>query len=188
MLNSLIGIIASSGAGGVANSYESISTVTVGASSVGSITFSSIPSTYQHLQIRGISRNTNAGTFQQLQGRLNSDTGSNYASHVIQGDGSSAGTLAYSGITVFVAGQSVGSTGTANAFGVSVTDLLDYKDTNKYKTIRSLSGQDRNGGGTVLLTSGLWMNTAAVTSITLFPSTSDSFTQYSSFALYGIKG
>ena len=40
----------------VLNSYESIATVTVGAGGTSTITFSSIPTGYTHLQIRGIAQ------------------------------------------------------------------------------------------------------------------------------------
>jgi len=79
------------------------------------------------------------------------------------------------------------SSTTASIFGVTVTDILDYKDTNKYTTIRVLTGYDTNGAGDVLLYSGNWRSTSAVTSIVLFPA-SGNFNQYSQFALYGIKG
>jgi hypothetical protein len=67
-------------------------------------------------------------------------------------------------------------------------DILDYTSTNKNKTVRSLGGFDRNGGGIITLSSSLWFKTPeAITSIRLKPQSS-SWTQYSSFALYGIKG
>jgi hypothetical protein len=74
----------------------------------------------------------------------------------------------------------------ANTFGTFILDILDYKDTNKYKTARSLDGSDANGSGEISLRSGSWRNTAAITSITLTP-TGTGIAQYSSFALYGIK-
>jgi len=75
---------------------------------------------------------------------------------------------------------------------VTVIDILDYQNTSKNKTIRGLSGQDGNASGTatnwrIQLSSGAWYNSSAVTSITIFVPTW-TLGQYSSFALYGIKG
>jgi hypothetical protein len=82
----------------------------------------------------------------------------------------------------------VGSTGTANAFGVSVVDILDYADTNKFKTFRSLAGQDQNNtSGRIALVSGLYRSTSAITTLDLNLE-SGLWGQYSSIALYGIKG
>jgi hypothetical protein len=64
---------------------------------------------------------------------------------------------------------------------------LDYTNTNKNKTARSLWGYDANGSGYVGLYSGLWRNTSAINRIDYVPA-SGTFPQYSSFALYGIKG
>jgi hypothetical protein len=81
-----------------------------------------------------------------------------------------------------------GSAGISAApiFRASVLDILDYSNTNKYKTLRALDAGDSNGSGNMEILSNLWMNTAAITSITLTLD-SGNFTQYSSFALYGIK-
>jgi hypothetical protein len=76
----------------------------------------------------------------------------------------------------------------ANVFGGVVIDILDYKNTNKYKTVRILSGTEyNNSNGGVSFNSGLWQNTDAITTITLQPSGAN-FAEYSQFALYGIKG
>ena len=182
MLSPLIGIIASSGGvAAAASSYESIATSTVGSGGAASITFTSISSNYTHLQIRAIGKPTSSGG-QEILFTLNGDTGSNYNSHQLYGSGSSAvanakGTSANAWLTYWDNAQ----------FGSFVTDILDYKDTNKYTTTRSLGGHDLNGSGFILFRSGLWMNTAAVTSISIFAS-SGNLAEYSQFALYGIKG
>jgi hypothetical protein len=80
------------------------------------------------------------------------------------------------------------TTDTANAFGVTIIDFLDYSNTNKYKTTRALGGRDLNGSGGIALTSNLWQNTAAINTIVLNPDPSGSFVEYTQFALYGIKG
>jgi hypothetical protein len=177
----IIGVIDSAKSGNLyAASYESISTVTVGAGGASSIVFNSIPATYTHLQIRGISKMSSGAS---LYGQLNSDTGSNYARHYINGSGSGAASGGNSSFSNMFFGSTANATST---FGANIIDILDYTNTNKYKTTRSLSGNDANGSGFVQFMSGLWMNTAAVTTITI---TGDSnFDQYSSFALYGIKG
>ena len=77
---------------------------------------------------------------------------------------------------------------TANAFAVCVIDILDYANGNKYKTIRTIGGYDINGGGQEGLFSNLWKNTNAITDITIKVVGGSNFAQYSSFALYGIKG
>jgi len=190
LLNVISGLLA----GGVAastNSYESIATVTVGSGGSSTITFSSIPSTYKHLQIRAIARETDAsGGIQISQMRFNGDSGNNYARHRVGGNGSSASATAASSVSSIWVCAMWSSADLANDFGAAVIDILDYANTSKNKTVRSLEGLDNNGGGVageVSLRSGLWQSTSAVTSITL-TSTATGYTQYSSFALYGIKG
>jgi len=189
MISSLIGIIASSGGVAETNSYESISTTTVGAGGVSSVTFSSIPSTYQHLQIRCLVKDTGTtyGTGLQVSLRMNSDSGSNYTYHNLKGQGSSASAGGTGNGSQLYNGYYPGSLSNTSSFGVIVMDILDYGDTNKFKTARALSGDDLNGSGTVALTSGSWRSTSAITSIQLLPN-DVAFAQYSSFALYGIKG
>ena len=180
----ILGIYASQISGHLGNpSYESIQTVTVGAGGTSSISFTSIPSTYKHLQIRGIALNTGQDT---LFIAYNSDTtGSNYRDHQMGGNGTGS-PFAYSNAGVNGGGGGIGltsqTTGAAN-----IIDILDYTNTNKYKTARCLWGVDRNGAGSVGLYSGLWMSTSAISSITLSTFTYP-FSQYSQFALYGVKG
>lgn len=171
-----------------AGAYESIATTTVGAGGAATISFTSIPSTYQHLQIRLMARGNNANTYDSFLLRANSDTGSNYTFHSIIGDGSTAFTSQVNPYSGFRGGEITGATATSGIFGVSVVDLLDYANTSKNKTMRMLGGNDRNGGGALGLNSGAWLNTAAVTRIDITPVFGSSFVQYSSFALYGIRG
>ena len=176
-------------------SYESIQTYTVGSGGESSVTFSSIPSGYKHLQLRILGQ-TNRGTYgiDQMYMRFNGDTASNYSWHTLVGQGSGTPTAqANANSTVMQVGEGSIGTTTGGTFGGCVVDVLDYLDTNKYKTIRGLSGVDINGtiagyGGWITLSSGNWRSTSAVTSLVLTPAVGSLFTQYSSFALYGIKG
>jgi hypothetical protein len=176
------------------SSYESISTVTVGAGGASSITFSSIPSTYTHLQIRMSARsdraNSGANTvFAYANGDEAPSATTNYYSHYLAGDGSSASAGALSSANPgygFYFGFAIGANATNN-ISPGVIDILDYANTNKYKVSRSLAGTDNNGSGYLGLFSSVWSNTAAITSLKLV-CYSYNFTQYSSFALYGIKG
>ena len=163
-------------------SYESIATVTVGSGGSATVSFTSIPATYTHLQIRGIAR---ADTNVTLGLQFNSDTGNNYSRHYINGNGASVG----AGGSANNNSAYVGTAATAtSAFGANIIDILDYANTNKYKTTRTLSGGDNNGSGFVQFMSGNWRNTNAVTSIDIFQVNGDTLTQYTQFALYGIKG
>ena len=186
MLNTILGSLSS---GVVANSYESIATVVVGSGGQATVSFTSIPSTYTHLQIRFLSRSTfnNGGSGVNCYYTLNGDATNNYSAHALRGDGAtvfangaaSQGAM-YPGTTVADAGTS------ANIFGSGILDILDYAQTTKYKTARLLNGFDRNGGGSVAFSSGNWRSTSAITTVTL--ATDGNWAEYSSFALYGIRG
>jgi len=172
----------------LAGDYQSIQTVTVGSGGSATITFSSIPATFKHLQIRYMARTNRAATQDFLLTRFNSDTGSNYSYHQLAGDGSSAASGAGTTQTSMQSGITAGGSTTASIFGAGFIDILDYADTNKYKTLRTLDGMDRNGAGQVEIYSGNWRSTSAVSTITITSFGSANFVEYSSFALFGIKG
>ncbi len=194
MLNQ-IAAIHGTGAPAVTSSYESIATVTVGAGGASTVSFSSIANTYKHLQVRFIAQ-TNRGTYGTDNilirvGNGSIDTGSNYSFHALTGDGASATAGAGTSTTQFLA-QASGSAATST-YGAGVMDLLEYANTNINKTARILSGADHNGtiagyGGQIVFSSGNWRSTSAITTIQFRPEFGSLFTQYSSFALYGIKG
>jgi hypothetical protein len=159
--------------------YESIQTVTVGAGGQSTITFSSIPQTYTHLQLRATNRSGGARV------RFNSDTNTNYVRHYLYGNGTSVFSGGQTGQTSASIIDSIGAA--TNFFNVGILDILDYTNPNKYKTMRCLTGfEDATGSNCeTFLFSGLWLSTSAVNTITLTGSADTS--QYSSFALYGIK-
>ena len=150
-----------SGATGISlaldNNYmEPIATTLVGSGGVNTVIFNDIPQTYTHLQLRGITRTNRTASPAQdaLRVQFNSDAGTNYSHHYLLGDGSSASAGANTSTSyIFIDGISNNSA-SSNVFGVFVIDLLDYKNTNKNKTLRALSGWDNNGAGIVWFESG----------------------------------
>lgn len=162
--------------------------VTVGAGGIGGITFSSIPQTYQHLHLRMVGRSTESGSSKSsLYMAANADYNLNYAYHWLTGNGSaaSASGAANGGIAAAFSALTGASAG-ASTFGVVVVDILEYRSTTKFKTFRSLSGNDNNGSGEVSLTSSVWMSTAAITSLVL--STNFNLAQHTVASLYGVVG
>lgn len=158
--------------------------ITVGPAGASSVSFTNIPGTYSHLQIRGIFRATSSGTTPLI--RLNSDTGSNYAWHRLQGNGTAASAQGYSSQTNVQFLASLGLPSATSTFGAVIIDILDYANTNKFKTLRILDGADLNGSGNIELTSGLWQSTSAMTAFSIACDV-NSFAQYSQFALYAVK-
>lgn len=180
----ILGILASSGANGAVTAYESIATAT-GTGSSGTITFSSIPSTYTHLQLRVHAIATAySGTGGYV--RFNGDTASNYAYHYLWGGGATvqAGGVATQTSMQVLINNNVGLHNTSG--NAAVIDILDYASTSKNKTLRCLEGVDINGNGDLSVNSGLWMSTSAINSVTLYLG-SGSFATTTTVALYGIK-
>ena len=164
--------------------YDSIATAS-GTGSSGTITFSSIPSTYTHLQVRVFGRNSYPST--QFNTRFNSDTGSNYAWHTLYGDGANPYAAQQNAVTFMGTYGLAYSSLTAGIISGHIMDILDYKNTSKYKTTRTLGVFDANGSGEEGFFSGVWTNTAAITTIDLI-AVSGNWTTDTRIALYGIKG
>lgn len=173
----ILGTLASQFSGKPFSSFESIATVTVGSGGSASVSFSSIPATYTHLQIRGFVADnaTNCNFYMSFNG----NTATN--GHAVYGEGGNP--VSYDNSSP---GLIYGQRTNTGQF-VFITDLLDYTNANKNKTIRTLAGGDANGAGRVGLYSGFINNTAAITSLSIAPNTSN-FPQYSVVSLYGIKG
>ena len=186
----ILGIIASSRLVAVPNSYESIATTKLTGNQA-TITFSSIPTTFTHLQLRVFARTNRVGGVEaNLLIRFNNDTSTNYTYHDLYGDGSSA-TASAGGAsqTSIIANRLTGADAAASIFGAIVVDVLDYTSTNKNKTVRALGGVDRNGAGGISFSSGLWFKAPEAINridLTTIAGTAN-FIADSSFALYGIK-
>jgi len=163
----------------VPTSFDSIATINATGTTA---TFSSIPSTYKSLQLRYMFNDAGGNT---PYIRPNADTSSVYANHSIDGNGA----------TAYAQNSVGGGNGFINMWGTStsstqfmggITDIIDYADTSKFKTIRSITGYDNNGSGAVSLTSNLWRSTSAISSLVIV--CPGGFVSGSTLALYGIKG
>ena len=164
-----------------------IATTVVGSGGVASVTFSSIPQTYSHLQLRIIGRSDNATNESYIALTYNNVTTNNYTEHGIYADGASVYANGGTGNPFAIAQRLAGGNATSGIFGAIVIDILDYTNTNKLKTMRSLGGVDRNGAGAIgFYSSILTTTTDAITRLDL-KSNLGNLVQYSHFALYGIK-
>lgn len=169
-----------------------IASSTVGAGGVSSVTFSSIPSTFTHLQLRGFVQ-TNRSTYgiSEYYLQFNDDNvNTNYREHGLYGDGSGVTSFSNQSLGTLFDFNGTAGTSTGGTFGNTIIDILDYANTNKNKVARAISGVDINGtiagfGGRCGIFSGVWLNTSAVTKIVLISAT-PLFTQGTRFDLYGI--
>jgi len=186
----ILGIMASQISGHLyapTGSMYHIASTTLSSSAL-TVTFSSIPADYTHLQVRWIGRGTFSDPSAGQKVNFNSDTGANYTGHLLRGDGATV--YADDGASATSAaffGRVAAATSTAGMFGGFVMDILDYANTNKYKTLRCLGGSDRNGSGEIRFNSDAWMSTTAITSMTFQITDGGNYDTYSSFSLYGVK-
>lgn len=163
--------------------YESIATAT-GTGGAGSPSFTNIPQTFTHLQLRMSLKYLSAAD--QLGIRFNSDTGTNYKAHEIVSSGSASLTIGND--TTSTHSRILTNASVTNNTSIStvvILDILDYTNTNKYKTLKGFSGWDSNGSGKNSIFSGLWLSTAAISTITII--NAQNLDTPSHIALYGIK-
>ena len=167
----------------MANTYQLISSVTVGSGGASSIAFSSIPSTYTDLLLK-VSLRADTVNNVWCKVALNSSSTSFSARH-LQGNGASASSYSFTdNSTFFLIDQ---TTDTASTFGNAEMYIPNYAGST-YKSM-SIDTVNENNGTTAYsgLTGYLWSNTAAINAITLSTQTSGGFAQYSTAYLYGIK-
>lgn len=161
-----------------------IERVTVGSGGTSSITFSNIPQTYQHLQIRGVGKDTRTGfAASQLTIRFNSDSGTNYSYHSLYNDGTSP--LAFGSANN--SGGAINCGGSGDFFHGAIVNIIEYKNTSIFKTSSAFSGGDNNSSGQINISSWLWRNTSAINSIQIIP-LSPNIAQHSVYSLYGVIG
>jgi hypothetical protein len=167
----------------MANTYELISSVTVGSGGAADIDFTSIPSTYTDLLIKFSLRDNFAGVYDNLVIRFNNIT-TNYSERNLYSNGSTAAS-ASTGTTVLR--YINGNTSTSNTFGNGEMYIPNYAgSTNKSASIDTIT--ENNGTEAwASLNALLWSNTSAITSVKLTPSSGTLFLQYSTATLYGIS-
>lgn len=163
-----------------------IASTTVGSGGAATVTFSSIPQTFTHLQIRIIAR-LSSGASVSIFYAFNGDTStSNYATHRMVGDGSTMTSQGWASGTFTPFTSGIPAAGdTANTWGGAVVNFLNYTSTTQNKTMNSLAGYDGNGSGQVYMNSGVWLSNSAITSIVCTGQTS--FLENSRIDLYGIS-
>jgi hypothetical protein len=170
------------------SAYESIQTVSLSSNQTG-VVFSSIPSTFKHLQIRCLSRDDRPSTtINNIHLEFNGDNTTSYAAHFIRGNSSSGSYAADTNADSVNITYEPAASSTTGVFATTIYDILDYSSTSKFKTVRSLGGYTDNGSGNMVYQSGSWRKTDAINSIKLYCSATRAFVTHSSFALYGIKG
>ena len=172
----------------MATTYEAIATVTVGSGGTSTITFTSIPQTYTELVVKGSTRLSAGDAGVQLVARFNGST-SGYSRRSLEGNGASASSNSGSSETYMRFAYAEESTNTANTFNNFELYIPNYTSSNNKST--SSDNVTENNGTTAYsaLHAGLWSNTSAITSISIFDisSTQANFVQYSTATLYGIK-
>jgi hypothetical protein len=173
----------------IPTSFESIAIAT-GTGSSPTITFSSIPQNYKHLQLRVLVRSTEAGAGKSnLIIKLNNDsTTANYRTHELNGNGVSISATSTTGSSGLRFNDTLSRGGQpANVMAIQIIDIQNYKSATN-RTVRMFSGMDANDSSGILgLYSGLYLSTTAITQID-YTCPDGNLSTTSKFALYGIKG
>jgi hypothetical protein len=175
--------------------YESIATFTA-TGGESTFTFSSIPQTYKHLQIRGLAKSSPPGSgFQGTGGiflRYNGISTTSYSRTNLQSDSSSVSFNHDTQSAGYIYNAIIGSYDSPLPWAASIIDIMDYSSTNKNKTTKSFTGVNNNANNTnykMSLGSFIFTNTAAITEILINVAVNGGTSAAgTTFALYGIRG
>ena len=167
---------------------EAIKTTYLENDSVTSVIFSSIPATYEHLQLRISTHDLYVAGYDWLYLRLNTDNGANYTSHHIEGYSSSEAAGSETDKTYARLGTIVGSwTDVPVAiYSPNIIDIFDYANTNKNTTMMGFGGIS---GNRRMLRQGssLWEDTAAVNRIEVYVMYDQPWQRGTEMTLYGLN-
>jgi hypothetical protein len=179
-----LGILGASGAA-PEPAYELIASSFPTGSSVSFSGLDTYSSTYKHLQIRAVTRQTGSSGIVSALLRVNGVSTSTYRWHRLFADGfsvqsSASGSESSMSVVAMTATNQV-----ADSFAASVIDILDPYSTTKNTTVRSLFGA-ASTSTSIDLRSGVFLSTASVTSLDI--STFNNFASGTRISLYGIRG
>lgn len=156
---------------------------TVLTGSQATITFSSIPSTYTDLCILVSARSADSAPYAILELRPNGATTNRSNTNLIKEDPNAAVSIRY---TNFSSIALSGATATSNTFANLEIYIPNYAgSTNKVVSWTSVTENNNANSTYINAVAGLWSNTAAISSFTLYDSYN--FVSGSRFDLYGIK-
>ena len=166
--------------------YTPIASQTLSASA-SEILFSNIPQGYTDLIVIVQGRFDSANTIREIGFRFNGDSGTNYSSTRIIGDGSTASSDRLTNFNNMRFGVLPAASATASELGNAIFHLQNYSNSTTYKTVLNRTNYAGTGGWTVASV-GLWRNTAAITSlrIAISETQTGNFVSGSTFTLYGI--
>jgi hypothetical protein len=176
-------------AGGATNSMELISTQILG-TAASSVTFSSIPQTYKHLQLRMTVRNTSASTTGTVYMNPNNIANTLVSYHYMYGNGSSVSSSYIGSGNVYsysISDWTPPANAPAGEFEALIVDLLDYTSTSKNKVSRTMAGYVDTTTKIVVMNSQLARTTSAITSLVISEGVAN-FAVGSRFSLYGVLG
>lgn len=170
------------------NTYVALNTQTL-LSPASNVVFSSIPQTYTDLVLVVSARDTRTELNDGFALTFNTDTSTgstNYSDTYLYGASSSRGSGRNTNVRNINIHQVTGANVTSTKFGVSTTHIMNYSNTTTYKTVLNYGGVPVETYGAV----GLWRNTAAISTITVYPGYNGSgysFSTGSTFTLYGVS-
>ena len=167
----------------MANTYVAIATVTVGSGGASTIDFSSIPQTYTDLVLKISARIDNANVWSDIYVRFNGST-TNYSDRVLYGSGSGAASIYETNTGIDFRTSTTNNT--ASTFGNIEIYIPNYTSSNKKSASGDGVSENNATSAIAQLVAGLWDNTSAITSISIFGS-GGNFVQYSTATLYGIS-
>jgi hypothetical protein len=150
------------------------------------VQFNGIPSDYKHLQLRIVARDTQAVGQSAPYLTFNNDSAANYAVHRLLTAGASVSSYSAVPSNAIMLNAWAAASSTSGIFGTSIVDIPDFTSTSKNKVTRSFGGNTNSVNSETGLNSGLWMSTAAITSLKI-TSQSATFLAGSRFSLYGVR-
>jgi hypothetical protein len=163
-----------------------VSTTTVGAGGAASIEYTNIAQTGKDLLLLVSGGSTSTGSFRVLRLEINANTGTNYSSRDLQGDGTTPGSTSQTSATYIDAGYVTATGSFANSFGSSAIYFTNYAGS----ASKSISSDSVSEANTTTqgqrIVAGLWNQTSAITSIRIFLSAGN-WTQNSTASLYIIS-
>ena len=166
------------------STYTPIATTTIANNTTNSYTFSSIPTTYTDLILivnGSLYGSPNRTSFVIQLGNGSLDTGTNYSSTWVAGNGTTAVSSRYSNGSNLLTGH------ISEAMGTTIVQFMNYANTSTYKTVLARGNSlGQVGSFDVGAFVSLWRSTSAINTMKIYPNDGSFYTSGTTLTLYGI--